>query len=233
MYRGSGKGVGDLSAVALPPGARDSVEDMTTATTPDVIPVPRIEGRNIVLREHTFDDVEGVYERSVDAATQHFTTIPHHYTRAMAEEYITLTKPTTEKIEWAIELDGEYAGSIDLRTFGKGFEYGGGALGFVTSPWARGRGVMTEAVALTIEQGFTRGLETITWDAHAGNIGSWKAAWRNGFHDFTYVPNLLVGKDGLEDAWHAVLHVDDPREPQGDWREAIEASATPPEQRGI
>lgn len=222
--------------VAIAPGAGRSVEQMTR--TPDPVVPPRLEGRlggrPLVLREHVIDDVDGVYERSVDAASQHFTTIPHEYTRAMAEEYITtMTTPMVDKIDWALELDGEYAGSIDLRTFGKGFDYGAGALGYVTSPWARGRGTMTEAVRLVIDEGFRRGLKTITWDAHAGNIGSWKTVWRNGFHDFTYVPDLLVGKDGLEDAWHAVLHVDDPREPQGDWREAIENSATPPEQRGL
>lgn len=204
------------------------------APGPDPIVPPRLEGARVVLRPHDPGDAAGVHERPVDADSQRFTTIPREYTRAMAEEYIrTMTTPMIDKIDWALELDGEYAGSIDLRTFGKGFDYGAGALGFVTSPWARGRGVMTEAIGLVVEEGFKRGLQTITWDAHAGNVGSWKAVWRNGFHDFTYVPDLLVGKNGLEDAWHAVLRADDPREPQGDWREAIEASTTPAQQLGL
>lgn len=194
------------------------------------VQIPRLARGGVVLREHTLDDVEGVWERCVDETSQEFTTIPADYTREMAKSYVTqATAPAADKIDWAIEVEGRYAGSIDLRTFDKGFAYGFGAIGFVTSPWARGRGVMTTAVALVLEEGFSRGLRTITWDAHAGNIGSWKPVWRNGFHEFTYVPNLLVGKRGLEDAWHAVLHADDPRKPQGDWRGVIEASATPDE----
>lgn len=92
---------------------------------------------------------------------------------------------------------------------------------------------MTTAVSLAVDEAFSRGVQVVTWDAQAGNVGSWKAIWRNGFHSFTYVPAMLAGKSGIEDAWHAILRVGDPRRPRGEWRDVIEKSATPPSQRGL
>lgn len=208
---------------------------MTNPADLEPIPVPRLEHDGVVLRAHTIDDADEVRLRSTDPLVQRWTTTPANYTRDMALEFVTrMTAPSRDGIWWAIEVDGRMAGSIDLTTWGRGFSYGAASIGFALSPWARGQGVMTRAVAAVVEHGVDElSLDTVIWEAYAGNVGSWKAVWANGFHDFTYVSGLLVGKDRLEDGWHAVLRAGDSRAPQGDWREAIEQSATPPEQRGL
>ena len=208
---------------------------MTNPADLEPIPVPRLERDGVVLRAHTIDDADEVTRRGADPLVQRWTTTPANYTRDMALEFVTrMTGPSRDAIWWAIEVDGRMAGSIDLTTWGRGFSYGAASVGFALSPWARGRGVMTRAVAAAVEHGFgALRLDTIIWEAYAGNVGSWRAAWGNGFHEFTYVPSLLVGKDRLEDAWHAVLRADEPREPQGDWHLAIENSTTPRHQRGL
>jgi RimJ/RimL family protein N-acetyltransferase len=143
----------------------------------------------------------------------------------MAQEYLTgLLAPREEAISWAIEVDGAYAGTIDLRRMG--VEAGAGDLGFVTHPGFRGRGVMSGAVQLVLLHAFdTLGWQAVRWQAHAGNWGSTKAIWRNGFPVPVFVPDLLVERGRLIDGWISTIHADAPREPVAPWDEVRAALA--------
>jgi RimJ/RimL family protein N-acetyltransferase len=135
----------------------------------------------------------------------------------MAVEYVTkFTAPSPDQVSWAIEVDGRYAGTIDLRRMD--VEAGAGSLGFATHQDFRGRGVMTEAVRLVLDHAFgTLGWQTVRWEAHAGNWGSLKSVWRCGFPIPVFVPDLLVERGKLVDGWISTLHADAPREPVGTW----------------
>ena len=181
--------------------------------------VPVLLGDLVTLRPHTEDDVEAVYERCLDPMTQRFTTIPLEYTREMAQEYLAgLLDPSASLISWAIEADGRYAGTIDLRALP--VDDGAGDLGYVTHPAFRGRGVMSEAVRLVVRHAFdTLGWQTVRWQAHVGNWGSAKAVWRAGFPVPTFVPDLLVERGRIVDGWISTLHADATREPVAPWDE--------------
>jgi RimJ/RimL family protein N-acetyltransferase len=188
-------------------------------TPPKPLAVPLLAGELILLRPHSDADLDGVYERCLDPDTRRFTTIPLKYTREMAAEYLSgLLEQSPELISWAIEVDGAYAGTIDLRLMP--VDGGAGDLGYVTHPAFRGRGVMTEAVSLVVGHALdTLGWQHVRWEAHAGNWGSAKAVWRTGFPVPTFVPDLLVERGKLIDGWISTLHAGGSREPVASWDE--------------
>lgn len=185
----------------------------------DPLAIPVLTDEQVTLRPHTMDDLDAVYERCLDPDTRRYTTIPLEYTREMAREYLSgLLEPREDLVSWAIEVDGRYAGTIDLRVLSR--EAGAGDLGFVTHPAVRGHGVMSAAVGLAVDHAFdTLGWGTVRWQAHAGNWASLKAVWRNGFPAPVFVPDLLVERGRLIDGWISTIHADSPREPVCRWDE--------------
>ena len=183
----------------------------------DLLAVPALSGDLVTLRPHHESDLDAIYERCLDDDTRRFTTIPLEYTPEMAKEYLTgLLEPSEAMASWAIEVDGSYAGTIDLRRMP--VDAGAGDLGFVTHPAFRGRGVMTEAVRLVVRHAFAElGWQQVRWQAHAGNWGSAKAVWRNGFPVPTFVPDLLVERGNLVDGWISTLHSPAPGAPVASW----------------
>jgi len=190
---------------------------MTDPAEPLAVPV--LSGALVTLRPHTEADLEPILERCVDPVTKRFTTIPLEYTREMAQEYLAgLLEPSAELISWAIEVEGRYAGTIDLRALR--VADGAGDLGYVTHPAFRGRGVMSEAVRLVTEHALdTLGWQKVRWQAHAGNWGSAKAVWRVGFPVPTFVPDLLIERGRIVDGWISTIHADATREPVAPWDE--------------
>lgn len=187
------------------------------------LPIPVLHGDLVTLRQHRESDAQGVFERAVDPEAQRFTTIPLGYTAEMAHSYVTeFTAPSEGQVCWAIEVDGAYAGSIDLRVMD--VEAGAGSLGFATHQDFRGRGVMSDTVRVVVRYAFEElGFETVRWEAHAGNWGSAKAVWRAGFPVPTFVPDLLVERGRLVDGWISTLHAPLPDEPVASWDEVVAA----------
>lgn len=183
--------------------------------------IPVLKGSTVVLRPHGEADLDAILERCLDAETIRWTTVPSPYTREMAEDYLAGLAPTPEQISWAIEVDGHYGGTIDIRSFGRDAEHAAGNFGFVTHPKIRGRGVMTEAVRLAVDHAFdVLGWQHLTWQGNVGNYASYKAVWRSGFPLPQSVPALLPHRGRMVDAWHSVLERDDEREPLVPWNEA-------------
>lgn len=191
--------------------------------TTEPLAIPVLRGELVTLRPHTIADADAVLERAVDPLAQRFTTVPLDYTRAMAVEYVTeFTAPSADQIAWAIELDGAYAGSIDLRVLS--LEARAGSLGFATHQDFRGRGVMSEAVRLVVGHAFdTLGWQVLRWEAHAGNWGSAKTVWRCGFPVPVFVPDLLLERGRIVDGWISSLHAGTDRQPVVPWDDVVAA----------
>jgi RimJ/RimL family protein N-acetyltransferase len=188
---------------------------------PTPLPIPVLTGPSVTLRPHVEDDLGPVVERCNDPETVRWTTVPTPYTEEMGRSYLArIMAPSQEQVSWAIERDGAYAGTIDLRAWTREPGHAAGNIGFVTHPAARGRGVMSEAVSLVLAHAFDQlGWELVAWQANVGNHGSAKAAWRAGFPVPLLVPALLEHRGVMTDGWHSVLRSDDPREPASSWDE--------------
>ena len=208
------------------PAAEPALALARMTEPPEPLTIPVLVGRAVTLRPHTLADADAVLERAVDPLARQFTTVPLDYTRAMAVEYVTeFTAPSAEQIAWAIELEGTYAGTIDLRVMS--VDAGAGSVGYATHQDFRGRGVMSEAVRLVVAHAFdTLGWQTVRWQAHAGNWGSLKAVWRCGFPVPVFVPDLLVERGRLVDGWMSTIHADADRQPVAPWDDVV-AALTP------
>lgn len=178
-------------------------------------PIPLLSAGPLTLRAHRASDVEPVFARSIDPLTRHWTTIPLEYTRSMAAEYVAaISVPQENAVSWALEFDGGYAGSLDLRFQGAA----SGNLGYVTAPAYRGRGLMSRAVELAVAHAFDDlGWDVVTWTANAGNTGSYKTVWRSGFPPPIAVPYFLAHRGRMVEGWISSLAAGDPRVPTGDW----------------
>ena len=116
---------------------------------------------------------------------------------------------------FAVEADGRYAGTVELRDEG-----GGRAeIAFGSHPWARGTGTMERACRLVLEWGFAQqGVRTVVWYAHVGNWASRRLAWRLGFSFGGTLRGFVRQRDGeLVDGWSGTLLSTDDRQPRDPW----------------
>lgn len=189
--------------------------------------VPRepvvLTGSRVVLSVPGEGDLDRVTEFCSDPAVAGWTTVPSPYSRADAEEFVlglvVETWADGKSCTWAIRLqpDGDLVGMIGLD----GIRDGEAEIGFWLAPEARGQGVMTEAVSLTIDYAFASaaglGLQRVVWHAFVGNAASAAVARRAGFR-FEGTRRLGGTQRGRRlDDWQAALLHDDPRVPASDW----------------
>ena len=188
--------------------------------------IPVLSVPDLTLRPHNHADIDRVLSRSVDPLSQRWTTVPLEYTREMAAEYVeAISVPQEKEISWALEVNGTYAGTLDLRFKGAN----SGDLGFVTAPEYRGQGLMSRAVGLAVAHALdTLGWDVVSWSANAGNVASYKTVWRNGFPPPIAVPHLLPHRGKMVEGWVSSLAAGDPREPSGAWAKWNDVAARLP-----
>jgi RimJ/RimL family protein N-acetyltransferase len=136
----------------------------------------------LLLRVPGPSDVDRVAELCQDPAIQEWTTVPSPYTRADAESFVGGMVADgwaqATQFTWAVHEAGVLVGMVGLAAHGDG----SAELGYWLAPGARGRGVMSRAVALVLAAGFGRlGLDRVTWRAFVGNEPSRRVAERAGF----------------------------------------------------
>jgi len=180
--------------------------------------VPELTDGVVTLRAHTADDVEPAYRMCQDPVMQQWTTIPVPYLHEHAVGYLTEIIPAgwreNTSWAWAIEYDGTYVGTVDLRD-GEG---GVGEVGFAVSPDVRGHGVMTRALRLVVRHAFDGlGWDRVIWRAYVGNFASRRVAWKTGFHGLVTIPGGGLSRGVRKDEWVASIGRDDELELHGNW----------------
>jgi RimJ/RimL family protein N-acetyltransferase len=162
--------------------------------------VPELRDGDVLLRAHTEDDLDAVWEQCQDPDMQRFTTIPVPYSRHDARWFLDHVRAGWADggvAAWAIGVDGRFAGTVDLR-FGEGWA----SVGYGLHPWARGHGVMTTAVALALEWAFdVRGVAGVRWEALVGNRPSRRVAEKCGFTIEGTARGMSVARGVRHDAW--------------------------------
>ena len=142
-----------------------------------------IRTERLLLRAPVDADIDGEVAACQDELSQQWLPLPRPYRREHAEAY-SLVAASRRRLDGggllrAIEFEGRYAGTIDVKQVD--WSAGSVEIGYLTAPWARGRGVMTEALsALTawvLDQGFGRAEVR----AAVGNRASQRVAERAGF----------------------------------------------------
>ncbi len=149
------------------------------ATAHPLVPAtsPTVDGARVRLRAVTAVDAGALLEISVYDGE---TARSEAETRAHLDR-IAGDQARGETVHWAIE---EAASSVLVGTVGfyRGFPAGVGEVGYVLRPGHRGRGSMTEAVALAVAYGFSAlGLDAVVAHTDATNRASIAVLERCGF----------------------------------------------------
>lgn len=179
---------------------------------------------HLVLRPHTDADVEAVVELCQDPQMADRTRVPVPYTRAHGEQFVRDRAErwaTGTELTFAIDAeradDGgrlTYAGNIALRPLaGSAVE-----VGFALSPWARGRGIMSDALRTALRWSFAElGSQVVHWQAHVDNWPSRRVAWACGFRVEGLVRGLLEARGVRYDGWIGSLVRGDEMTPAHPW----------------
>jgi RimJ/RimL family protein N-acetyltransferase len=183
--------------------------------------VPVLTDGVVTLRGFVTADTDAVVAYAADPQVQSWTALPQPYTRRDAESFLANGADAWRRgadRSFAIETKGRWAGALDLRP-GPGRV---AEIGFGLAPWARGQGVMSRALRLSMSWAFAElGLDLIQWQAHVGNWASRRAAWAAGFRIDGQLPAFLEVRGTRIDAWYSVLRRDEPMTPPHPWFEAV------------
>jgi ribosomal-protein-alanine N-acetyltransferase len=180
--------------------------------------VPVLDDGVVTLRAHTPTDTDALVEMANDPEMQRWTSIPIPSTREMSEQYAFTVIPRgwdegTHR-GWAIEVDGRFAGNIDIRHAPIA------DIGFALHPRARGRGVMARAVRLAVNWALSEGgVEIVHWRSHVGNEASLRVAHQTGFSLHGLIPGMLHERGRVIDAWTGSIRFGDSPLPRTRWAE--------------
>lgn len=170
-----------------------------------------IHEAGLLLRPWRADDADAVHRACQDPEIQRWTAIPRPYLREHAVEFV--TSHTTQA--WTTgssapfgvfdPATGELLGSNGLITLGRAQRMG--EVGYWVAPWARGRGVATNATRAVARWCLdSLGLLRISWRAEVGNHASRLVAERVGFRFEGVLRNgALRPEAGRVDCWSASL----------------------------
>lgn len=144
--------------------------------------VPTLSDDVVTLRAHHPGDADRIIEFANDERSRRFIPLPDPYGPQQAQEFLdsVAINWAADPVHpvWAIEVDGQFAGGINLHPRGsRTWE-----VGYSMHPELRGRGVMTRAVRLVVDHAFgDLDALAVTWRCGAGNFASWRAVWAAGF----------------------------------------------------
>lgn len=158
------------------------------------------DGPDLRLRPPCPQDVNDIVAQCQDPEFQRWTTVPVPYQETDAHEFLRRVAEgwRANVATFAIEHQGRFAGSVDLRFDG----VGGAEVGFGLAPWARGKGAMSRALRLALAWAFELpDIQVVHWRAQVGNIASRRVAERCGFRMEGTVRGLLEQRGERRDAW--------------------------------
>ncbi|MGV8978658.1 MAG: GNAT family N-acetyltransferase [Cellulomonas sp.] len=168
------------------------------------------------LRSPDSRDIGAITVLCQDSAIQELTTVPSPYGRADSESFVEQVVPTGwaagTSLTWAVRdassdrLDGVIGLALDTA--------GSAEIGYWLGAHARGRGVMSRAVALVIDLALDPerlALQRLSWTAYTLNVPSRRVAERAGFHVEGHIRGYAVQRGGRRDAWVGTLLATDVR----------------------
>ncbi|NUR85105.1 MAG: GNAT family N-acetyltransferase [Nonomuraea sp.] len=161
------------------------------------LPRTSLRTERLTLRPLAEGDVPGLVEAGSDPLTQANTGVPRGYGERDARAFVAVQERMRLRghgIAWAIEVDGRFAGNIDLRDLH--WAWGTAEVGYMIAPWARGHGYAAEALReitrwLLDEQGFRR----IQLRATVGNTASRRVAEKAGYAGEGVARSSIDGQD--------------------------------------
>lgn len=172
--------------------------------------VPVLTDAEVTLRAHRAGDIPRIVQFANDDRSRRFLPeLPSPYGPAEGAAFVDgrapLWQADPQHPVWAIDVDGQFAGSINLHPRGPQVW----EIGYAAHPEVRGRGVVTTAARLVVDHAFGElDARSLAWRCRAGNFASWRVAWAAGFR-FDGVWRGMHGGSRVEadDLWTGSLTV--------------------------
>jgi len=162
----------------------------------------------LLLRLPVRADVDDITLACRDLELQRWIPVPVPYERIHGEQWVDDTSRSwadDQELRWVITERGvsnRAIGAIGLHARDATMR----EVEFWMAPWARGRGVMTDAVRLVCRWGFADlGLGRIEWWANVGNYASRRVAEKVGFTMEGTARARLLHRGVRVDGWCAGL----------------------------
>jgi len=152
------------------------------------------------LRPLREDDIDSIFNACQDPTISAFTRVPFPYDRTMAEDFVResdIAYRNHVTISFAIEVEGEFAGTIGLHSIQLGDHMA--EIGYWVKQDFRGRGICTAALKMMSDfsldvMGFRR-LEAL---ADFDNSASQKVMEKAGFTRDALLKNRATKRDGRQ-----------------------------------
>jgi RimJ/RimL family protein N-acetyltransferase len=169
--------------------------------------VPRIEGDKVRLRMHRVEDLDRMHQGATDPVTVHWLgRIPDPYTREMAADFLLHRSggmAAGTDLHWMLaDPDTDLLlGTVSLMHIAEGMA----EVGYWSHPEARGRGVMTSAVAMACRHAFIDvedgglGLHRVHATVAVDNLASRNVLERAGFTQTGTEHRSVLVRDGMHD----------------------------------
>lgn len=154
--------------------------------SPNVFPEDELVTPRLLLRRLTAADVPDLTATAADEITQRRTSVPRGYTEEHGRFYALMASPqhriSGAGIVWAVveRESGRFVASVDLKSTEWGHR--STEVGYMTAPWARGRGYAGEAVLAVARWLFDKqGFQRLQLRAAVSNLASQRVAEKAGF----------------------------------------------------
>ena len=159
----------------------------------------KLKGDGFILRPIKLSDAKWYWETMQDKESiKSFVSVPHSFEEAKKEVEKQIDKSKTKVIEvFTIEVDGKYAGNVELDYQNYDLKSKEGRVHLWLHPTYRGKGLATKALKLVVEYGFKKkGFNVIYAQCKASN----KAVCRvNEKVGFKFVEERIV--EGVKKLW--------------------------------
>ncbi|MGN9845384.1 GNAT family N-acetyltransferase [Nonomuraea sp. H19] len=165
----------------------------------DTLPRTELRTSRLLLRPPAVADVPDLAATGADPLTQARTGVPRDYTREHARAFIDISEQLRIRgtgIAWsAEELEtGRFAANVDLRDLD--WSNRTAEVGYMTAPWARGKGYAGEAVLAIARWLFERqGFSRLQLRAAVANPESQRVAEKAGFVREGVARGVFAGED--------------------------------------
>lgn len=180
---------------------------MTATDLPFLAPI-ELTGYGVTLRALEERDIQPLFETCQEPATLEWTTIPNPYLYEHAEGFVRNPPPRIWAVTPALAAiadvedplaefarTGAFCGSIELRVHSAHYV----SLGYMSAPWARGRGLMISAVCLVRDYAFENGVQRFEIIAYPENLASRRVAEKAGLHCEGILRNREVQRGIMRD----------------------------------
>lgn len=162
-----------------------------------------LSDERLLMRLPRPGDIDAVTEACQDPEIQRWIPVPVPYERHHGAEWVS-QRPglwaQDQELSWLVtdRRDGRLLGTVALHARDESMR----EIGYWAAPWARGRGVITDAARLACRWGFEAlHLQRIEWWATVGNWASRRVAEKVGFTVEGACRARLLHRDVRDDGW--------------------------------